>query len=413
VNKTWEYRSLEELCEFGSGLWKGKKPPYIKASVIRNTNFTKDCELSDSDIIKLDVEISQFEKRKLKFEDLVIEKSGGGPKQPVGRVVLFNIKNGNYSLSNFTSFLRIKDKQILNSKYLHKFLYFIYVSGITETMQSHSTGIRNLNLHQYKRIQVPIPPLSEQKQIVSILDEAFEGIAKAKANAEKNLANAREIFESYLQDLFVNKKSGWKEAKLNDLCEKITKGSSPKWQGIKYVGEPGILFVTSENVGVNRMILNTKKYVEERFNLLEKKAILKRGDVLTNIVGASIGRTAIFECDDIANINQAVCILRCKTDLLYNRFLSYLLNSPFLKAHLHENEVNNARANLSLGFFSNLKLNIPTLKEQKTIVSRIDEFAESIEKLETVYLRKLNDLQDLKKSILQKAFSGDLIRRAS
>jgi type I restriction enzyme S subunit len=260
---------------------------------------------------------------------------------------------------------------------------------------------------------VPIPPLSEQKQIVSILDEAFEGIAKAKANAEKNLANAREIFESYLQDLFVNKKSGWKEAKLNDLCEKITKGSSPKWQGIKYVGEPGILFVTSENVGVNRMILNTKKYVEERFNLLEKKAILKRGDVLTNIVGASIGRTAIFECDDIANINQAVCILRCKTDLLYNRFLSYLLNSPFLKAHLHENEVNNARANLSLGFFSNLKLNIPTLKEQKTIVSRIDEFAESIEKLETVYLRKLNDLQDLKKSILQKAFSGDLIRRAS
>jgi type I restriction enzyme S subunit len=409
VRKGWEVKRLAELCAFENGD-RGKNYPSKRFQISEGIPFINAGHLDNN--------VLNFEGMNYISVERFKMLSNGKTQQGD---IIFCLRG---SLGKFASVGNLPAGAIASSlvivrpdkNLLPKYLMFYFESYLCKQMiEKFANGAAqpNLSAKNLGEFTIPLPPLSEQKQIVSILDEAFEGIAKAKANAEKNLANAREIFESYLQDLFVNKKSGWKEAKLNDLCEKITKGSSPKWQGIKYVGEPGILFVTSENVGVNRMILNTKKYVEERFNLLEKKAILKRGDVLTNIVGASIGRTAIFECDDIANINQAVCILRCKTDLLYNRFLSYLLNSPFLKAHLHENEVNNARANLSLGFFSNLKLNIPTLKEQKTIVSRIDEFAESIEKLETVYLRKLNDLQDLKKSILQKAFSGDLIRRAS
>jgi type I restriction enzyme S subunit len=409
VRKGWGIKTLGDLYEITSSKrvfkseWKNCGVPFYRAREI--------VKLAKQGFVKNDLFISEemYNEYSLKYGipkegDIMVTGVGTlGICYVVNKKDKFYFKDGNI--------IWLKRKSEINSKYVE----YAFKSDLLRKHIDNSAGatVGTFTIIKAKNTNIPVPPLSEQKQIVSILDEVFEGIAKAKANAEKNLANASEIFESYLQDLFVNKKPGWKEAKLNDLCEKITKGSSPKWQGIKYVEEPGILFVTSENVGVNKMILNTRKYVEERFNLLEKKAILKRGDVLTNIVGASIGRTAIFECDDIANINQAVCILRCKTDLLYNRFLSYLLNSPFLKAHLHENEVNNARANLSLGFFSNLKLNIPSLKEQKTIVSRIDEFAESIEKLEAVYLRKLSDLQELKKSILQKAFSGDLIRRAS
>jgi type I restriction enzyme S subunit len=150
------------------------------------------------------------------------------------------------------------------------------------------------------------------------------------------------------------------------------------------------------------------KYVEEKFNLKDKKSILQNGDVLTNIVGASIGRTAIFDLDAVANINQAVCLIRCKPSLLYNFYLTYLLNSPVFKQVLHDNEVNNARANLSLSFFSQLALPMPPIAEQLKIVAKLDCLREETQHLESLYQQKLTALDELKKSLLHQAFSGEL-----
>ncbi|PLX87899.1 MAG: restriction endonuclease subunit S [Desulfuromonas sp.] len=255
---------------------------------------------------------------------------------------------------------------------------------------------------------IPLPPLPEQKRIVAILDEAFAGIDAAVANTEKNLANARELFESYLNAVFTQNGDGWVEKKLGEMCERVTKGSSPKWQGIEYVEKPGVLFVTSENVGTNQMLFNKIKYVEEAFNQKDSKSILKRGDVLTNIVGASIGRTAVYDRDDLANINQAVCLLRCEPDRLTNTYLAYLLNSPFFKQILHDNEIDNARANLSLGFFKGLTIPVPPVEKQVSIVAEIDALREQTQRLESIYQRKLEALAELKQSILQKAFAGEL-----
>ncbi len=229
--------------------------------------------------------------------------------------------------------------QKLVELYLNSIKLDDYVSGMAQP---------KLNQTMLNRIPIPIPPISEQEKIVSILDKAFSAIEQAKQNAEKNLKNAKELFDSYLTSIFTNKGDDWEEKPLSEICVLISKGSSPKWQGINYIEEPGVLFITSENVGENTLILNQKKYVEDKFNISDKKSILKKGDVLTNIVGASIGRTAIFNLNDIANINQAVCLIRCNHKILFNEYLMYLLNSPFVKQHLHDNEVNNARANLSL-----------------------------------------------------------------
>jgi restriction endonuclease S subunit len=192
------------------------------------------------------------------------------------------------------------------------------------------------------------------------------------------------------------------------MTENVSKGSSPKWQGINYVENDGILFITSENVGEAELLLHKKKYVEKKFNDKEKKSILKKGDVLTNIVGASIGRTAIYDIDDIANINQAVCVIRCNENVLNNYYLMYLLNSPFFKTILHENEVNNARANLSLTFFRNLIIPIPNTTEQQSIVEFIIDLKSQTQSLESNYQQELAALDELKKSILQKAFMGEL-----
>ena len=197
----------------------------------------------------------------------------------------------------------------------------------------------------------------------------------------------------------------WPVEVLGDLCETITKGSSPKWQGFKYVEEPGILFVTSENVGENQMLFRKTKYVEEAFNEKDSRSILKRGDVLTNLVGASIGRTAIFDRDDIANINQAVGILRCKPDVLFNEYLAYLLNSPVFKEIMHDNEVNNARANLSLTFFKKLQIPLPEVAEQKRIVSILDEAFSAIAKAKENAEKNLLGARELFESYLNRVFT--------
>jgi type I restriction enzyme S subunit len=150
------------------------------------------------------------------------------------------------------------------------------------------------------------------------------------------------------------------------------------------------------------------KYVEEKFNAKDKKSILKPGDVLTNIVGASIGRTAVFNLNDVANINQAVCLIRCKHSLLNNFFLTYLLNSPVFKQILHDNEVDNARANLSLGFFSQLSVPMPPIPKQIEIVAKLDAFREETQRLESIYKQKLVAIDKLKKSLLHQAFTGAL-----
>jgi type I restriction enzyme S subunit len=334
------------------------------------------------------------------------------------------VKEGDFILSNSMSFgkpyIMKTDGYIHDGwfvfrlpDYLDKdyFYHLLTSPNVQEQIQSLGAGaiVKNISGDLVKKVDITFPKsLSEQQRIVAILDEAFAALSKAKANAEQNLKNAKELFESYLQGVFENKGEGWEEKRLEEICVLISKGSSPKWQGIKYVDEPGVLFVTSENVGENTLLLEQRKYVEEKFNISDKKSILKNGDVLTNIVGASIGRTAIFDLDDIANINQAVCLIRCNKEVLFNEYLMYLLNSPFTKQHLHDNEVNNARANLSLGFFRSLSIPLPKLNEQKEVVNKTKAFHIETQKLESIYQQKVNDLEELKKSVLQKAFSGEL-----
>ena len=300
-----------------------------------------------------------------------------------------------------------KDHSIIDDDYLFYIIPTEFVRG--ELMkQAERSLIPSMSVKHLAEIRIPVPPIDEQKRIVAIVDQAFEAIDGAIENTKQNLANDRELFESYLNDVFTQKGRDWDNLALETLTERITKGSSPKWQGVNYVDKPGVLFVTSENVGQNQMLFEKIKYVEEIFNEIDSKSILICGDVLTNIVGASIGRTAIYDREELANINQAVCLIRCKPDKLLNHYLAYLLNSPYFLQILHDNEIDNARANLSLGFFRGLQIPLPLLDEQQSIVSKMDNFSTETQRLEAIYRQKLAALTELKQSILQKAFTGEL-----
>lgn len=167
--------------------------------------------------------------------------------------------------------------------------------------------------------------------------------------------------------------NGWEWVRLEALTQVITKGSSPNWQGVQYVDEgEGILFITSENVGNYDLLLDKKKYVESKFNEIEPRSILKKRDLLMNIVGASIGRTAIFDLDETANINQAVTIIRLINLLDYDYFLHFF-NSPICIGYMYDKQVDNARPNLSMGNIALFKIPLPPLLEQHRIVAKVDQ----------------------------------------
>ena len=160
----WVTKKLGEGCDSFNGIWKGTQPPLKNVGVIRATNFTQQCEFDPSRTVFIDVEEKKFNKRKLEFGDIIVERSGGGPGQPVGRVIFFNLQDGDYTISNFTSALRVKDKTLLDPYYLHRALVAKYFSGATEKMQSNSIHIINLNYSAYLELEIPIPPLAEQKR---------------------------------------------------------------------------------------------------------------------------------------------------------------------------------------------------------------------------------------------------------
>ena len=178
---------------------------------------------------------------------------------------------------------------------------------------------------------------------------------------------------------------GWMWCRLGTVSELITKGSSPKWQGVQYTdAKDGIFFVTSKNVGTYQLKLKDKRYVEKTFNTLSPRSILNKNDILMNIVGASIGRVAIYDLNEMANINQAVCLIRLfKTSNCYDYdFLLYFLNSPTCIAYMFDKQVDNARANLSMANINKFVIPLPPLTEQKRIVKKIDQLMELCNSLE-------------------------------
>lgn len=169
IDPKWPMVKLVEVCEFASGLWKGEKQPLRTIRILRNTNFTKDGTLNYDDVAEHSVETRLLPDKLLKPGDVIIEKSGGGPTQPVGRVALFQKMDGEYSYSNFTARMRVTVNTLL-PEFLWHMTHALYKSGATERLQKQTSGIRNLDFTTYKNLEIPLPPLPVQREIVAELE---------------------------------------------------------------------------------------------------------------------------------------------------------------------------------------------------------------------------------------------------
>ena len=193
---------------------------------------------------------------------------------------------------------------------------------------------------------------------------------------------------------------GWSVKKGKDIASLITKGASPKWQGFEYC-DSGTLFVTSENVRDGFLDISNPKFLPSAFSEKQKRSILKNGDILINIVGASIGRSCLYNRDIPANINQAVCLFRCNS-LVHNFYTLLYLSLPKTIRTLLETQTESARPNLSLTDISLLNFLLPPLPEQEKIAEILGTWDEAIEKLSSLIEQK----KLLKKGLMQKLLTG-------
>ena len=289
-----------------------------------------------------------------------------------------------------------------------EWLYY-FLSGETFRVEgaarmTGAVGHKRVSKEFIEDYPIPVPPLAEQQRIVGLLDEAFEGLATAKANAEKNLQNARALFESHLQSVFTQRGPGWVEKHLKEVCEKITDGTH---QTPKYFDE-GIVFLSSRNVTSGTIDWDRIKYIDTKQHLeMHKRVAPRRNDILLAKNGTT-GVAAIVDRDTTFDIYVSLALLRA-LPVMRPRFLLHFINSPAAKVQFNKRLKGVGVPNLHLEEIREVRLAFPAdLKVQDRVVDELDDLQEETQRLARLYERKLAALEALKKSLLHQAFTGEL-----
>ena len=275
--------------------------------------------------------------------------------------------------------------------------------------QLHSLEIRDLGYARHYRLlkefNISIPTLKEQKQIVITLDKAFKQIDQAKANLERNLNNAKELLESFLQQIFQNNISGQKSISLNSICELIVDcehKTAPK----EIDGYPSI---RTPNIGFGELLLDNVNYVsEETYNIWTRRAIPKEDDLIL-AREAPAGNIAVIPKGVNVCLGQRTVLIRPKKDIFLSKYLAYLILSKNVQEKLLSYSKGATVGHINMKDIRAFEIyNLPSIEEQNKVVESIKKIYIRTNKLQTHYQQKLNNLEELKKSILQKAFRGEL-----
>jgi type I restriction enzyme, S subunit len=273
------------------------------------------------------------------------------------------------------------------------------------TKEAKGTTQKFVGLGYLRTFPIRVPPLAEQKRIVGILDEAFEGLATARANTEKNLKNARELFESHLHAVFADALRTSKLVTLSDLATDITDGDHlppPK-------SPTGVPFITIGNIEKETRTIDfsdTFMVPHNYFNGLKPNKKPKKGDVLYTVTG-SFGIPVIVGGSLEFCFQRHIGLIRPKP-AVNTSWLYYLLLSPQVFKQANEQATGTAQKTVSLKVLRGFVVPNVGLSQQNAIVSKLDALSTETQRLEAIYQQKLAALDELKKSLLHKAFNGEL-----
>jgi len=294
----------------------------------------------------------------------------------------------------------------LNKEWLYYYLSRDTFRAEGAARMSGAVGHKRVAKEFIDAYPIPVPPLPEQQRIVGILDEAFDGIATAKANAEKNLQNARALFESHLQATFAELEGKWILQRLGDICQRVSVGHVGPTSEFYCDPTEGVPFLRSQNVRRANLDWDGVQYITKQFHAKLKKSQLQFGDLLFVRVGANRG--------DCCAINEEIGDLNCANIVFARptrgnaRFLERYCQSPQGRAQLLGMTTGSAQGVINTSSVADLVLPLPPEVEQQQIVTKFDALYEETQRLESLYQQKLAALDELKKSLLHQAFSGAL-----
>lgn len=398
----WCYLSDVSIIQEGPGI---RKHQYAKSGIqfLTVTNILEgSVDINNSKkFVSLSEYNSTYKHYTINKGDIVTACSGGS----WGKSAIFE-EDEKLILNTSTLRLRFFDDLGLN-KYLY---YLTKMQYFKESLSQYTTGQQpNYGYYHYSRIPIPLPPLPEQKRIVEILDKAFAAIDKAIANTEKNLQNTKELFESYLQRVFEEKGEDWKEKRLEEIAN-VFGGYSFKSKDFKSSGKYQVLRMGNIRPGIIRNE-ESPVFIDTAEESVLKKALLKKNDVVITQTGTKkkrdYGFTVIIDKDNYL-VNQRIAAIRFSENYLSKFFLYYSWTNYFKDQYFANETGTVGQGNVGIGAVTDAVVPYCSIKEQRRVTFDIDTILFNVKKIEIIYQRKLADLGELKKSVLQKAFNGEL-----
>jgi type I restriction enzyme S subunit len=406
MKQGWEIKKLGDICGFVRGPFGGS----LKKNIFKPEGYAvyeqQHAIYDQFDDIRYFIDETKFNEMK-RFElnsgDLIMSCSG-----TMGKIAIVpeNIKKGIIN----QALLKLTPSKKISTIFLK---LWMQSESFQDSLKEYSGGAAIQNVASVailKQIEIPLPPLNEQERIVSILDECFAAIDKAKANAEQNLNNARKLFESYLQGVFEKKGDSWNETTLSELFN-IKHGFAFQGEYFSNTGEyvlltPGNFF---EEGGYRNRAEKQKYYLGE----IPKDFILKKGDLLvamTEQAAGLLGSPIIVPESNKFLHNQRLGLIIPKPNIeIDNEFFYHFFNLKKVRKALHDSGTGVKVRHTSPTKIGQVDICYPkSIEDQQTIVRQLDALRAETQKLEAVYQKKIADLEELKKSILQKAFAGDL-----
>ena len=330
------------------------------------------------------------------FDEPLVLVGEDGAKWASGENTAFAVE-GKIWVNNHAHVLRPHRNELLDNW----LIYHLKHTDLTEFVSGLT--VPKLNQGNLREIPVPLPPLPEQQRIVGILEETFEGISTAKANVEKNLQNARALFDSHLQSVFTQHIVGWKQKTLAEIATTFGRGKSkhrPRNATHLYGGK--YPFVQTGDIRNADHFITEYSQTYSEAGLAQSK-LWPKGTICITIA-ANIAETAILGFD--ACFPDSVIGVVANPEEANIGFIEYLLQS--FKARLQAMGKGSAQANINMGTFENERFPFPSVAEQEKIVVRLDDLHEETQRLESIYQQKLAALEALKKSLLHNAFNGKL-----
>ncbi|MBN1338098.1 MAG: restriction endonuclease subunit S [Bacteroidales bacterium] len=394
MRKGWEIKKIGEICEVLNGGTPDTK--------VKEYWDGENLWITPKDMGKLNSIYVNDTERKITAAGL---KNSSAKVLPPNSVILSSrAPIGHLAINTKPIATNQGCKGIVPSDKINKTFLYYFLKNSIQLLNDLGSGttFKELSGSKLSLVEIPIPPLPEQHRIVAILDAAFAAIDKARANIERNIQNARDLFQSKLEEIFTVNKDDWREEKLDNVA-KIMYGYTTKSSNN---GNAKLLRITDiQNNEVDWSAVPYCKIEKDDYS----KYKLKDGDIVFARTGATTGKSYLVKNPPTSVFASYLIRLQNNADILDPEFLFL-----FFQTSTYWDRINTGISGSAQGGFNASKLKELIVcfpndkKDQHRIIHNLNLIKNKIQILESKYSNKANELDHLKKSILQKAFNGEL-----